>query len=364
MSRPALPGFALSAGIVWLLAGAMYKLFDGRPGDLPSTVLEYSPLGSSWDTFRYAIVGELAVVGLVIAVPRLGWLALVGVFATFLAALWPLYQAGETSCGCFGSNIEISPAKMMMIDGGLLLLVLISRPWRLPKGAGLGWAACLPLLAAAVAGPLMKLEEPKLIIPDKSATSELVVNGETEDTVPPKTIVGPGAENRDGGTTEGPTGDETAGGDGPTASTVDPPAIELPEFLELDLNSWVGQDFFSLDIVAAGLLDMSQGIVGPNGHVVVYRQNCEVCKEHLEMLAAEQATDPAKWAERPIALLRIVEAIDTPENNMCTVLPTNVQMMSLPPLKRGYGLTTPTTFDLDDAMMVKEVVDVRKLMGH
>ncbi|MEM8711887.1 MAG: MauE/DoxX family redox-associated membrane protein, partial [Planctomycetota bacterium] len=161
MHRPALPGFALSAGMLWLLAGALYKLFDGSPNDLPEVVKEMSPL-SGWETMRAAIIVELAVVGLVIAKPRLGWLLLCGVFATFLAILFPLVQAGESSCGCFGSNVTIAPEVMMGIDGGLLLLILISRPWRLPKESGLGWSAYVPLLAAAIAGPWMKLEAPQL----------------------------------------------------------------------------------------------------------------------------------------------------------------------------------------------------------
>ncbi|MGK0482373.1 MAG: hypothetical protein ACJAQ3_002352, partial [Planctomycetota bacterium] len=121
MQKPALPGFALSAGMLWLLVGALYKLFEGSPNDLPKIVTDMSPLGSSWETMRAAIIIELAVVGLVLAKPRLGWVFLVGALGTFLAILYPLVQEGAASCGCFGSSITVKPETMMAIDGGLLV---------------------------------------------------------------------------------------------------------------------------------------------------------------------------------------------------------------------------------------------------
>ena len=362
MSRPAFPGFALSLGLIWLLTGAMYKLFEGRPGDLPSSVMEYSPF-DQWNTFRYAIVAELAIVGLVIALPRIGWFFMVALFGVFIAALFPLWQAGETSCGCFGSELEIEPLHMMIVDATLALLILFSGPWRLPKGAGLGALALVPLVAAAVAGPIMKLPKQSLSgLGDGKAKlvkeNEVEADGEGIGIVAVSDTEGAGAETEQGAEQPGEGGgDET----GEPVSAAEP---ELPMFLQLDVKNWEGQDFLGLEIVEKGLLNMDQGMAMPGSHVIVYRQQCEVCQEHLQKIAAEQANEPQKWADKPISLLRIIESHDTPTNNMCTVLPQGAQIMTLPALERGYDLTTPTSFDLNEEYVVENVVDVRKLLGH
>ena len=59
-------------------------------------------------------------------------------------------------------------------------------------------------------------------------------------------------------------------------------------------------------------------------------------------------------------LLRLVETKDTDENNRCRVLPEPSEKISFPPLKRGYGITTPFTFDLDGAMAIQNPIDLRK----
>lgn len=376
MSHPPFPGLTLSLGLIWLLTGAMYKLFEGRPGDLPSSVMEYSPF-DQWNTFRYAIVAELAIVGLVIAIPRVGWFFMVALFGVFVAALFPLWRAGETSCGCFGSELEIEPLHMMIVDATLAVLILFSGPWRLPKGSGLGALALLPLLAAAVVGPLLKLPKQSLSNLDDGRAS-VVKN----DDVPEADENGIVAASNAGDTAAGD--DEGAGADGDTnveseGETAEHGAVppdeaggeevataeaELPMFLQLDVKNWEGENFLDLEIVEKGLLNMDQGLAMPGSHVIVYRQQCEVCQEHLQKVAAEQANEPQKWADKPIGLLRIIESHDTPQNNLCTVLPQGAQVMTLPALERGYDLTTPTSFDLNEEYVVENVVDVRKLLGH
>jgi hypothetical protein len=310
MDRPRLPGFALACGLLWLLAGALYKFFDGSPNDLPQPVVEHSPF-SMLTTFRLAIAAEFAVVGLVLTVPRLGWIALGGIFSVFLAVLVPLALGSESSCGCFGSNVTIAPWQMMLIDGSLLGLLLFSAPWRLPKEAGLGAPAFLPFLIVAIVAPMMKVKSETL----------------------PKVEVAA-------------------------------PADGLHEFYELRSAEWTGQDFYATDIAA--FADQSMGAVLPNSHVVVYRQTCEVCKAHLEELWEEAQNDPNRWASdggasggQSLVLLRIIENNDTAENNLCELLPEPSQKVTLPALKRGYGITTPIAFDVDENFMVQNVTDLR-----
>jgi hypothetical protein len=352
MDRPRLPGFALACGLLWLLAGALYKFFDGSPNDLPQPVVEHSPFGK-FDTFRLAIAAEFAVVGLVLTVPRLGWIALGGIFSVFLAVLVPLALGGESSCGCFGSNVTIAPWQMMLIDGSLLGLLLFSAPWRLPKEAGLGAPAFLPFLIVAIVAPLMKLDPPTL---PTLIRPEVI------------TAVDPQGEGGGQATDPAPTGADsdlsTGGTEDPGPAPAEEPSGALPEFYELRSADWTGQDFYATDIAA--FADQSMGAVLPNSHVVVYRQTCEVCKAHLEELWEEAQNDPNRWASdggaaggQSLVLLRIIESKDTAENNLCELLPEPSQKVTLPALKRGYGITTPIAFDVDENFMVQNVTDLR-----
>lgn len=356
MDRPRLPGFALACGLLWLLAGALYKLFDGSPNDLPQPVVEHSPF-DKFDTFRLAIAAEFAVVGLVLTVPRLGWIALGGIFSVFLAVLVPLALGGESSCGCFGSNVTIAPWQMMLIDGSLLGLLLFSAPWRLPKEAGLGAPAFLPFLIVAIVAPLMKLDPPtlpKVVRPDGITAAAPQGDGDSLAADPAPGLADPDPS---AGGTEEP-------GPAPAEEEAVEQSGELPEFYELRSAEWTGQDFYATDIAA--FADQSMGAVLPNSHVVVYRQTCEVCKEHLEELWEEAQNDPSRWASdggaaggQSLVLLRIIENKDTAENNLCELLPEPSQKVTLPALKRGYGITTPIAFDVDENFMVQNVTDLR-----
>ncbi|MEO0660778.1 MAG: hypothetical protein AAFZ87_04505 [Planctomycetota bacterium] len=375
---PKLPGLALALGLVWLLTGAMYKLFEGNVADLPSTVLDNSPFESPWDTFRYAIAAEFVVVSLVIGLPKIGWLFLGGTFATFLAVLFPLWQAGVESCGCFGGTVKIRPEHMMLVDGALLGLILSSKPWRMPKGAGLGGPAALVLMAGGVAGVLLRLPAletpaapaPKPVAPvvatgpeagadepgptDRLDQFQSDLEGATDD-------VANGNDAETGGDAEAePEGAEVA--EGP--EVVEPPAAApgLPPFMNLPFESWAGEDVYTLPFI--GIADMSQGAFVPNAHVVVYRQTCEVCKEHLETLTQELQADPMKLGGKELILLRIIDRDDTPANNMCQVLPEPSQKVFLPALEKGYLGTTPIAFDVDETMLVQNIDNVRERLGH
>lgn len=354
-SRPVLPRFSLTLGILWLAAGALYKLFDGHPADLPSSVIEKSPF-DAWDTFRFAIAAELAVVALVITVPRLGWLALSGVFATFIMVLFPLVAEGAESCGCFGGTITINPKVMMAIDGGLLLLILFSRPWSLPKATDLRAMAAVPLVIASVAGPIAKLPRPAAV---------KAVGAPTETTA----AADPGSEApQPGSGADQSAGQDADAGPGMAAqSEPEPVAAEpavpaLPIFMELPFAEM--EDTLLYDQPFYAIADQSEGFMDAFSHVVVYRQTCEVCEEHLKTLAAEEARGEPSWGDKILVLLRIEEEIDTPENNLCTVLPQAHQKVKLPALERGYLVTTPVSFDIDEQRTIFNVVDIRKELGH
>lgn len=375
MARPALARLALTLALLWLAAGALYKLFEGSPNDLPETVKSVSPLGAL-ETMRLAVGIELAVIGLVIALPRIGWFFLAGTFAVFLAVLTPLVASGAESCGCFGGNITIPPGVMMAVDGGLLALLLATKPWKtVPREAGLGLPALLPFLAVAVLAPYKKLVPAKLPVHTPRAVANA---GDTQPSGTGPTVPGPaGVPNEAGaaGSSDTPPPQGVAGVVDPPSQTapVTPEASPeatpeasagaLPEFYELRVADWVGQDPWATDLTffyeqgaAAGF---AQGAFLPNSHVILYRQTCEHCKEHLEHVWQEVQSGDPKWQGRTIVLLRLVESKDTPENDVCTVLPEPSEKITFPALKRGYGITTPYSFDLDEAGLLQNPVDLR-----
>lgn len=369
MARPYFARFALTLSLLWLAAGALYKLFEGSPNDLPALVKNATELGAL-DTLRVTIGIELAVIGLVIALPRIGWFFLAGAFATFIAVLVPLVMEGAASCGCFGGNIEIDPRVMLAVDGGLLLFLLSTRPWRtLPKGSGLGLPALLPFLAVAVIAPYGKLKQEALpkLEPRRVGQPANVLPGAPE-VLDPATAAAVRGDNpeRDPAavTPEVAVEDASPGGAPTVAPTVEPAGSKLPEFFDLRVSDWVGQDVWGTPLTnfyEAGLAaGYGQGAFLPGGHVILYRQTCEHCKAHLEKVWQEVQNGEPQWAGRSLVLLRLVEDKDTDENNVCKMLPEPSEKIAFPPLKRGYGITTPYSFDVDDSNLIQNPVDLRE----
>ena len=366
MARPNLARVALTLGLLWLAAGALYKLFEGSPNDLPTTVTEHSPLGKL-DTMRLAIGIELAVVGLVIAVPRIGWLFLSGAFAVFIAVLVPMVLAGEASCGCFGGNISIDPKVMLAVDGALLVMIVATRPWSaLPRESGLGAAALVPFLAVAALAPYGKIKPAVLppVTPRPAAVqTEQVTPTEAspEATAPEREL---GAATGEVTTTEVAGATDTNPPSSETSADVSSSMVKDVEFHDLRVADWVGQDAWATDLTffyeAGAAAGFAQGAFLPNSHVIVYRQTCEYCKEHLQQVWQEQQNGDPKWQGRTIVLLRLEEAKDTPENNVCTMPPAPSERITFPSPKRGYGITTPYTFDLDEAGLIQNPLDLSK----
>jgi hypothetical protein len=144
---------------LWLLAGAVAKLFLGTPKDLPDLVRKLSPLPSLDLTLRVAIAVELAIVWTALLKPRFGWPAIVALFVFFEFVLASQLAAGAASCGCFGATIKVSPYVMVAIDGALLAFLLATRPWR-----SLGTGGSTKLLAAAIA---ISAALPWIVIPSE-----------------------------------------------------------------------------------------------------------------------------------------------------------------------------------------------------
>lgn len=227
---------------LWLLAGACFKFFSGSPNDLPGPVRDW-PFGPDGN-FKAAIAVELAVGTLALLLPRLSWWLLAGALALFIYVLVTVIAAGEASCGCFGSDGP-SPQVMLAVDATLLVLMLLSRPWRIAKrdGDGKRLLTWLPLAAAGIAAPYIKFQE----VEGLEAVVEISEQGER--------IWSP------------------------------PPADKWPHHVTLELGEWEGLPLSETEL--ATWFDVS--LWGDDFTGIIWRRSCTHCAEHLRELAIAES---------------------------------------------------------------------------
>ncbi len=264
---------------LWVLAGALFKLLLGTPADLPRAVRELPvDLGLA---YKLVITVELGIAFLALLRPRWAWPPALLLLLVFDAVLATQIAAGETNCGCFGSQVHVPPAVMLAIDGLLLIGLLLSRPWSSLGPGGLPPLAALASLAVAVGLPWLFDRQ-----------------------------LGPGEVVADGRAVQG-------------------------QWMELDLASWVGQDIFDTPL-ARPPLSIDVGQLPLDGLWVFYRSTCEHCARHLEHLA-QTAT-----GEQLLTLVRLEEATDTEANRVVHVLPSgNFVQHALLPAGISYILEAP-----------------------
>jgi hypothetical protein len=317
--------WALRAAAVWLALGALFKLFLGGPQDLPPLVQDlFGGKETLLLKYRLAIAVELAVAFLAILRPRIGWWLVVGALVVFEVILVPLIAAGETSCGCFGSDFPMSPVVMALIDGVLLVAILLGRPWaRTARPIGHTVLALLAVLVAACA--------PFTV--DRRAKA-------------PQTVAGNGGGNATGqgagGAVEpGANGGSSAAANG-SGGTEDTNGAW--PFHILSPEEWIGQLVYDIEQLA-GWIDFAPLPI--DGTYIFYRQTCTHCAAHLEQLAAEDD------GTSPFVLIRIVERDDTEENREVVVVPTGPHVTSIElPREVEYALTTPADFVLEGGVVV------------
>ena len=299
---------AILVAVAWLLTGALFKLFMGNPTDLPPAVLKLSPV-NAYETFRGAISIELCIALMALIWPRLGWILLVAIYVVFLALLAKLVASGAESCGCLGSSITLKPWHMMLIDGVILALLLWSRPWkRLGKTSKpLGRALLLlPLFAVAVVWPKLRFNE--VIIPDAPEPGEEV--------------------------------DQQANA---------PAAVE-GDFYLFEPEKWENQIIYDIDLLHFASPPGSMANMPGDALVVLYRKTCEHCKTHIADLAI--SPPPGKQ----IVLVRVPEMNEAELIDIIEMKPDGAVEFELQELPRGYGITTPLSFEVDFALMVTNVV--------
>ncbi len=289
--------------VVWVAAGALFKLFAGSPADLPPVVRDF-PLGTDL-TFKLAIAIELTIIFAGLLRPRLAWPMVLALFAVFEGVLVMVAMDGAESCGCFGSSITIPPSVMMGIDGVLIVLILLSKPWK-------STARPLAPISVIALTTLLSFAAPFMII--GSQEIELPSDGE--------------------------------------ASLV-PAKVEGIRYVEFDMPSWEGQMIY--DIKLASLLGAEIDSVPIDATVVLYRGTCDHCAIHMEELAMNDD------GSRPFIMIRIPDDGANEENTSVRTMPMggHVTMLTLPE-GPAYLIETPADFQLDGAVIsaVREGIKV------
>ncbi|MFN0006908.1 MAG: MauE/DoxX family redox-associated membrane protein [Planctomycetota bacterium] len=263
---------------LWLLAGAVAKLFLGTPKDLPELVRNLSPFGIDL-TFHLVIGVELAIVCLAFLKPRRAWPVVIALFAFFDYLLVTLLLAGEENCGCFGATIKVSPWVMLGVDSVLLISLLVSRPWSSIRGPGLP-------IAAVAAGAAVSFALPWVIIPSSTAKSTTV---------------------------EGQT------------------LVEAPRYVIWEPEKWVNRSIYEIEDLTRWIQPEA---FPTDGRVVFWRQSCEHCAAHLRAMAEKD--DPT----RPVLLIQIRD--DMKSTSLVDLMPRGAHVTTVElPENQEVFLETP-----------------------
>lgn len=284
----------IRAVALWILAGALFKLFRGTPADLPRLVRDL-PLELGL-TYKLAIAAELGIAFTALLRPRWGWPLELALLAVFDAVLATQIAAGDASCGCFGTSITIPPWVMLAIDSTLLAGLLLARPWSAAiRGGAHPWIVAGALALAAALPWIFDREVKQGGLP----------------------LDGSRGARRDA-------------------------------YLVLDVEDWVGREIWDTPLGQPPLsASIDVNALPLDGLWVFYRSTCDHCAEHLKALAE---TDIGETA---IALVRLEEATDTEANRVVHALPTGalVKLASLPPSLR-YTIQTPAELLLEAGKIV------------
>lgn len=293
---------AVRLAALWLLAGALAKLFLGTPKDLPDPVRHLSPF--AWGTTFYLVIAvELTLVTLAALRPKLAWLPLVALFVFFEGLLIYLSSLGAESCGCMGATITIPPWVMMTIDGVLLAFVIVTQPWR-AFGAERSSRTGVVLLAAGIAVAWI---------------APWIVIGGTTPPVPP------------------------------VASGTKSPDAAAPRWIEFDLTSWQGR---AIHDVAEFTHWVPPESIPTDGKIVFWRQGCDHCAKHLrEMSNGDDGSQPVLLvqARDDLKATRAVDAMPQGAHVTSVALPENVECAFTTPveLRVAGGTVTAVLFEKD-----------------
>ena len=290
----ALALLAVGLSALWVLAGALMKLFKGTPKDLPEVVRDLTPF--ALDTTYVLVIGvELSIVALAFLRPKLAWPVLVALFVFFDWILVEMLRAGAESCGCFGASIKVDPRVMLAVDSALLLFLVATRPWKtLGTRSGSSWLLLVPLVAASFVAPWLYIRARMDVAPIPIPV--------------------------DGGAANG-----TPGGAAPVSSS---------QFVMMYPEKWVQQNVHEIEELTKWVASEKMPLFGK---IVLWRQSCEHCAAHLAKMAA--ADDGAQ----PLLLVQLKDDLES--ERMVTAMPSGPHVTEAA-LPDGLGVVVTTPWEI------------------
>lgn len=235
---------------LWLGTGAVLKLMDGSPSNLPATLVKgLGALGMDLRfVLEFSIAVELIVVGVMLLLPGLARLAGIVMLGSFLPVLIGDVALGASSCGCFGA-IQIPPWVTLTTDLAFLAALIF-----LDRGVqALKTPRALPTWRIIAVGLWTIL-------------SVAVAFGCTR---------------------SGNSADSAKGQAAAIAASGPAEGYYLPDYA-----AWQGRRFLDLD-VAAWILGLPEDLELGQHYVLFYRVDCEHCHELMELFFADEIAPPA-----------------------------------------------------------------------
>lgn len=252
--------FAVRLAALWVGGVTAFKLFQGSPNALPPFIRD-NFLGPTLN-FNLSIGVELSCAFLALLHPRTGSIAMTALMCVFVGVLVYLITLGATSCGCFGGAIDFPPAGMLAIDGALLALILLTRPWSTIRPTK-------PPIVVASLVAVISFAAPWLVISTAKVTP-----------LPSATV------------------------DGSQPAVWQPPVKPWPRYVNLKTADWPGKSIHELEF--APWLD-TRALPSDANRWVVYQHSCEHCRDYLRKLYNEAPVDPE---------LVLVEIVDSQERKV------------------------------------------------
>jgi len=257
---------------VWIAAGALFKLWERNPKLLPEPVRNVSlwiaqrvgvkgdDLGAFFDhTLRFLIGTELALVLVMLLLPKFARLTAIFVLTMFVLVLVGVLIGGGDDCGCFGSGGP-PPWAMLLIDCVLLLGVVFCKPSATPSRGSM--AALGVTGAIASFGLAFLVPNPRIALPP----------AESQRPVEETRVSLPTSANTAGAAAE------------PWPAAPQPKTTYFPQ-----TGEWVGRRLRDIDLAQVISRPLPPDIEAGGWHVVFYRGDCEHCHTLLEKHMASRA---------------------------------------------------------------------------
>lgn len=288
---------------IWVLAGAVSKLIENSPAQLPVALIKTaSGLGIDLGYLLHMGVGvELAAAGIMLVAPSLSPLIAAGLLLLFFPILVGDLFLGASSCGCFGS-VQVHPGITLGVEATLMVAVFVAAHfarWRWLPGRIDGWrvvtamAWTLAAFAVAFGFPLTRPEAPA------------------------------------------PAGGGHMAGPAPARGPAVPPYY-LPDY-----NSWVGKPWKDLDVArwVKGAAPDGPGV----RYVIFYRKDCEHCHE---LLATKFSGD----LPYPTTVIAVPEKNGFPTEGLLPMPCAQCVQAELPP-GCDWFFETPVVVRLEDGVV-------------